>query len=218
MHGLIRCSIGAALLFTALSARAQLAFTVSLNTAPLVGSPNGPFSLDFQLNDGSGTNDANNTATLSNFSFGGGSAAGSPTLIGGASGDIATTATITDSDFLNELTEGVTPGNTLSFDVNLTTNMDAGGTPDEFSFALLDVNGNIPTAGGGFFVIVDLDSATPTVQTFTAQDPYAAIGSPQITIAGQTVPEPSPAWFAASALLLGIALRTRRRPSANAIP
>ena len=57
-------------------AQAQVVFHVSLDTSALTTLA-GPFSLDFQLNDGSGTGDANNTAILSHFTFGtGGSALG----------------------------------------------------------------------------------------------------------------------------------------------
>jgi len=60
------------------------------------------FSLDFQLTDGSGTGDANNTVILSDFGFGGGTAVGNPNLTGGATGDLASTVTLTDTAFLND--------------------------------------------------------------------------------------------------------------------
>ena len=53
---------------------------VSLGTSALIGHPAGPFSLDFQLLDGAGTNDGNNTATLSQFVFGGGAPSGAQRL------------------------------------------------------------------------------------------------------------------------------------------
>ncbi len=54
------------------AARADAIYNVSLDTSSLIGNAAGPFSLDFQFNDGSGTNDGNNTVTLTNFAFGGG--------------------------------------------------------------------------------------------------------------------------------------------------
>jgi len=48
---------------------ANLIYMVSLNTTSIAG---GNYTLAFQLTDGSGTGDANNTATLSSFNFGGG--------------------------------------------------------------------------------------------------------------------------------------------------
>ncbi len=177
--------------------RADLVFHVSLNTTPLMGHPAAPFSVDFQLNDGSGIGDANNTATINNFAFGGGAPAGSPTLTGGASGDLSGTITLTDSSFLNEFFQEFTPGSTLDFEVQLTTNVDAGPTPDQFSFAILDSTlTEIPTLGpGDAFLIVDINSTNPSIQTF-ASDPSTppagggsgiSISAPQV----QVVPEPT---------------------------
>jgi hypothetical protein len=39
------------------------------------------FTIDFQLNDGSGLGDANNTVTINNFVFGSGNASGSANLV-----------------------------------------------------------------------------------------------------------------------------------------
>src|SRR5579872_5074969 len=124
------------------SGSAQLVFDVRMNTESLVGNPAGPFWLDFQLTDGSGTGDANNVAVLSDFQFGGGVPSGGSTLVGGATGDLTSTVTLTDSAFLTEFVQGFIPGNTLSFEVSLTANADSGGTPDEFSFAILDGSSN----------------------------------------------------------------------------
>src|SRR5690349_14032044 len=117
-----------------------------MSTSPLVGNPAGPFSLDFQLNDGSAAGDGNNTAVLSGFFFGSGASLGSASVAGGASGDLGSSVTLTDSGFLNEFTQGFTPGATLQFLLNLSTNVDAGDTPDQFSFAILDSSGaQLPT-------------------------------------------------------------------------
>src|SRR5207245_11083515 len=90
----------ALLLLSASLCRAGIVYNVSLNTSPLIGHAAGPFSLGFQFNDGIGTGDANNTAVLSAFQFGvGGSAAGVPTLFGGATGSLASGVTLTDSSF-----------------------------------------------------------------------------------------------------------------------
>src|SRR4051794_1059710 len=70
-------------------ARSAGIYDISLNTASLIGHIAGPFSLDFQLIDGAGTGDANNTAQLTDFSFNTGSAAGLPVLLGGASGSLS---------------------------------------------------------------------------------------------------------------------------------
>ena len=49
-----------------------LVFSVNLNTSSLIGNSAGPFYIEFQLNDGSGSipGDGNNTVNISNFDFG----------------------------------------------------------------------------------------------------------------------------------------------------
>lgn len=170
----------------------QETFSVSINTAPLVNNANGPFYLDFQFTDGSGTADGNNTATLSDFNFAGGNSLGTPTLTGGTSGSLGSTITLTDTSFFNEVYQAFRPNNSISFNVSLSTNFDSGPTPDEFNIALLDGNLNdIPTtSAGGSLVTVDITSANPTIQTFTTTNPYAGIGSPIINTALPSTPEP----------------------------
>src|ERR1017187_697775 len=79
------------------TASGDMIYNVTLDTAPLVGHPAGPFYVEATFTDGSGVGDANNTVTMSNFTFGGGSALGGPLVFGGASGSLATGVTITDS-------------------------------------------------------------------------------------------------------------------------
>jgi hypothetical protein len=197
-------------LCAAAPARAGIIETFTMLTGALQGDPAAPFSLDFQLNDGSGTGDGNNTAVLSNFLFGtGGGPVGSAALSGGATGDLGSSVQITDSGFLNEFTQGFTPGTQLQFQLSLTTNVDAGGTPDQFSMAILDSSGaQLPTLSFfDVFVEIDLDSANPAIQTF-ASDPSrstVAGGAPiDLSAPGLTsvssVPEPG------SIFLLGCAL------------
>jgi hypothetical protein len=165
-----------------------LQFTV--NTAPLVGNANGPFSLDFQLTDGSGTLAGPNTVTLSNFVFTGGNPTGSPSLTGGATGDLSSSVVLSDSaNFLNEFFQSFSPGTTkISFVANLTTNIDPGLTPDAFSMAILDNTLlNIGTNGpGDNLLLVNINKHTLTAsdaQRFTSTSPAG------VTVAA--VPEPS---------------------------
>jgi hypothetical protein len=178
---------------------APLSFQVLVNTAPLVGQSDGPFSLDFQLNDGSGVSDGNNAATISNFLFNGtgAGATGSPTVSGGATGSLSSTVSLTDSSFLNEFFQGFDPGNSLTFLVTLTGNVDPGPTPDAFSFAILDRNLlNIATNGqGDSLLLVNVNSAALTltdVQAFGSTHPAG--------VTATAVPEPG------SLLLLGTSL------------
>jgi hypothetical protein len=164
----------------------------TLDTSALKTAATGPYALDFQLTDGSGTGDANNTVTLSHFLFGaGGGVSGSPTLTGGASGSLSSGFSLTDSDFLNEALQGFTPGDQLSFHLSWSPHADASGTPDEFSIGLLDKSGSeIPTTGpGDALLVVDLNPTGPLIQTYGADASRTTLGlvAPTVTAA----PEPS---------------------------
>src|ERR1700730_1342942 len=110
---LIRVALLAGLgcLLTTNICRANVTNHVSVNTSSLIGHPAGPFVLAFQLTDGSGAGDANNSVTLTNFQFGSGSASGTPTLIGSASGNALSSIALTDGAFLNAYIQPFTPGN-----------------------------------------------------------------------------------------------------------
>jgi hypothetical protein len=185
-----------AITFTLLEADcyANLIFSVNLDTAPLIANPAAPFSLDYQLLDGSGTGDANNTAMIDSFVFGTGSPIGSPMIIGGASGSLSSSVNIIDSAFLNEFSQQFNPGSQLSFRVELTTNVDAGPAPDAFSFSILDNSGSeIPTTGlGNAFLLVNIDSASPMIETFsTSATSPISISAPEVTVPvpeGSTLP------------------------------
>ncbi len=210
LAGLLACA-----LLTAPAAQADLGFNVQMSTAALVGHGAGPFSLDFQFTDGDGA--ANNTVTLTNFAFAGGSATGSPlTLLGGTSGSLTGGVTLPGSSFLAEFEQGFTPGSLLSFDVQMTTNF-AGGTPDSFTLAILDNTASeLPTRSpSDVFLRIDVTGASPTIQTF-ASDPRQAPagGGTALSIPAPTIliPEPGTAALVVSGLLpvLGIVGRRLR--------
>jgi hypothetical protein len=139
----------AVLLFMGGLVHADTLVTVTMDTSQLVGHPAGPFYLAFQLTDGSGAGNSSTMAVLSNFQFGGGASSGSPTLMGGASGDISSSVTLSDSSFLNFFSQQFTPGSTLTFTLSLTGSVKAGSTPDHFAFSILDQTLKaIPTKGG----------------------------------------------------------------------
>jgi hypothetical protein len=188
------------LLWSLLTVPAQAAstFLVSLDTSTLVGHAAGPFALNFQFNDGSGSGDANNTATLSDFLFYGGTSIGTATTLGGASGDLVSTATITDSAFLNVFTQSFISANLLTFRLSLTTNADAGPAPDQFSMAIFDSTGfEIPTmglytVGSDAMLIIDIDAGGLAIRTFggdLSRVPFGG-GHPIAIAAPQIVPEP----------------------------
>jgi len=196
--------IAAAIAWVGTPAHADASFHVDLDTTALQASASGPFELYFQFNDGSAVGDANNVVSLSRFDFGTGAGVGAPLLDGGASGALAIGFTLVDNSFYNAVTQSFSVGRSLGFDVTLTTQVDPGGTPDEFSFALIDGSGNLvtTTALGNALLVVDIDGATPAVQTFAGTGDYAGLGVPQIGQVG-VVPEPGlPSMLGAGAAFL----------------
>jgi hypothetical protein len=164
-------------------------YDVTLDSAPLVGHPAGPFYVYLEFIDGSGVGDANNTVTVSDVNFGGGSALGNPLLFGGATGSLETGVSITDSSFTNIFGEQFAPGLELSFSLGLTSNDDSGGIPDGFTFFLLDSSGvPLPTLApsGDYFLTAGLGSSGPTFNV------YASDASRALSVGGPvSIPAPS---------------------------
>ena len=212
------------LMSLAFGARANIIYNVDWNTSdPSFGNvPPGPLSLAFELADGSGTGDGNNSVTLGNFNFGGGGASGSALTSGSVTGDLASSVTFTDATPFNIFIQGFTPGSSLTFTIDMTTNVDSGGIPDVFLMSLLDSTlSPIPTtATSAVFpiFIFNVDSANPSVQTFDVDvnQPPAAGGfifftAPLITLqAPPSVPEPASAALCGT-VLVSLALYTRTR-------
>ncbi len=204
-------------------ASASIIFDVSLDTSPLIGDPAAPFALEFQFNDGSGLGDGNNMLVLDNFSFGaGGAAVDAPSSGGGVSGSVGTSVSFLDNEFFNQFIQPFTPGDLLSFRVSLSTNVDAGGTPDEFSFAILDRSfTEIPTLGGfDSLLVLDVDSGNPVPQVFASDTSRFTAGGGPIALsapvirADNAVPEPSNIGACLAGLgLLMLAKRKRARES-----
>ncbi len=202
--------LGLVLILFGQSARADLSWTVSLDTSRLAADYTGPFALDFELVGSNG-----NTVTLSNFSFGssGNAGPGSAFLTGGASGNLGTSVSFNDSaSFFSDFNQQFTPGTALTFTMNSTLIAPpSGGTPDNFSMAILShyetTNGynfisnpppppgdtSIPTtdtAAGTFFNFNINGAVSTTVSSFPS-----ASGDVSITVTPTTsvVPEPSTA-------------------------
>ena len=183
-------------------------FHITVNTAPLIGDSYAPFALNFQLNGGS---PQGNTATISNFTFGGGSANVAPpaTFSDAGSGDLFSTVIISDSAAhpYNDFYQGWTVGSTLGFDVNLTTNVNAP-VADAFVFGILGNDlFNIPTgAPGDAMVLVNLNnqlSGLGSVQTFSGTGSYSAV-----TVTA--TPEPTTAITLIGGVGMLLGLRRRR--------
>ena len=203
------------LLGASLSQAGQFSFHVDVDTSSLVGSPDGPFSLDFQLNQGSGT--ATNSVTLDDFSFTGGTPTGAPNLFGGATGDLSSSVMLTDaSNPFNEFFQGFSAGTTnIGFDVALTTDVDPT-IPDSFAMAILDSGtNNITTAGlGDSLMLVNITSSNVSfsdVQTFASTGANAGVTVAATPVTVTATPEPGSLFLLAGAGLIALASGARKR-------
>jgi len=203
--------------------------TVTLNTTPLTtlpGTSAAPFSLAFQLLQGSQPN--NNTATISDFTFGVGGSSGSgcpavllPCTFGGASGGIASSVSLNTSSAFNALIGSFTPGDWLSFHLDLTTNVDTGGTPDAFAFSILESSGgSIPTldpTGADTLLTINIDSANPAILTYATDSSRNTLrgSGPSITMDAPIVtPEPGTLSLLSTGILFAGTLLLRRKKMA----
>jgi hypothetical protein len=172
-----------ALVTVAISPCSGVTISFSLDTSRLARLSS--TQINFQLIDGDGTGNANNTVVISDISLGGGLARGAPIVVGGASGDLDAAITLTDSSFFNSFLQHFTVGDSLSFTAEYSTNVDAGLTPDGFSLAILQKGSEIPTTafgttGSNVFLTIDFNSGTPSVMQYELDyGRYAAIYTPE---------------------------------------
>lgn len=138
--------------------------TVTLDTSKLVANAAGPFSAAFQVADGSLSGDGNNAVVVSNIRIDGQAMSSDCAPTG--EGNLATSVSLTDLNVFGTCRAAFTAGNTLTFDVSYTNNVD-GSIPDEFIFSILNANSQaLPTTGGTALVEIDFDSSNPTIQRF----------------------------------------------------
>jgi len=197
-------------LFSASLLTADVIDYVTLDTGPLISNSSGPFTLDFQFVEGNGIGDSNNTVTLSDFSFGGGSIVTPASSVSGSGVTVTSSAfgiTLVDSSFYQDVEFTLNPGAALSFEIDATTNVDTV-APDTFTFAIFDNTFSpIPTTNpNGFdaFLEIDLPTLGSNAETIpSGTDPTQTainIIAPTVEpVSTSGVPEPS------SPLLLGTA-------------
>lgn len=177
-----------------------ITYYVTLDTSALAANNpgQGPFTVDFQLNDGSsGDGINNNTAIVRSFNLYGGSLTpGTSGATGSVSGDLSSSLKLTDNGFLDDFSQQFTPGNMLSFTLDLTTNVSSSEqlTPDEFSFAVYS-NNNTQTAS---VLTIDITGSNPVVTSIGGS---LGNGVPVPGPTVNTVPEP-----ASLSLLFGLGL------------
>ena len=203
-----------------LPALADTVVSVAVDTSSIASTPGA--EVFFILTDGNGIGDANNIAAVSNFAFGPGTPGAIDALntTGGVTGNLSAGLSLVDSAFLNVFGQLFTPGTSLSFNLDLTSNVDNGGTPDQFSMIVLDANGNpIPNTdpnGFGDLLVININSANPVITNYASN--LVTVGSattpppPPVT-----TPEPSSILLLGTAILTFVALRGRFRFNAGSL-
>lgn len=171
---------------------AASAIQVTVDTSGLAGTS---ANLAFDLIDGSGLGDDNNTLTITDFSTDGtlGTASVTHGFTTNPASDLSSGASLGDSDFFNEFLQGITLGTTLSFRFDTTGILDSP-TPDEFSFYLLtaDASASLVSTDDPLLTnaLFTFDIGVDTVpQIFTVTDPAGGVTvrAAQVT---SSVPEP----------------------------
>ncbi len=127
---------------SAAAVNGQSVYHVSVDTSSLAGQ-NGQLVLQFNAGGLPGAQDA--TATVTHFAMTDGSLSASPTLVGGASGNLSGSAALENSGPLNELWQTITYGTRITFDVTLSgpaiSQATAGLFGSAFALQFLSANG-----------------------------------------------------------------------------
>ena len=188
--------------------RAQvLTFNVDISTAGLAAdSANAPLDLDFNLQYGNSAL-ASNTVTLSNFSFLGGSALGTPVVSGSATGSLSSTVSLLASsahpfsDFYQQFSAGTTD---IKFTATVTEPGPDVGVPTEFTAAILDNSLGFPaqlytTAPDTMSLVTLALSSSNTIGNVKTYSAFSsADGNTAVSGVFAAIPEPS-----TTAIILG---------------
>jgi hypothetical protein len=222
-----RCNSGTSILAAAIAAvstlciqspaQAQSDYDVTINTSNLSGTG---ATLTFDFLAGGGTQ--SNSVTISDFSTNGTLMSGGANS-GSVSGSLASTATLTNASFFNELQQGITLGSTISFQVDLTTNAPSGGSlPDAFSLFLLDptasyslTNTGDPTGSDSLLTAQIDGSSSGIVGVYSGSGPSVPVTVTAVTGGGGPTQAPemdsSTALGGLTLLLAGLAVLSGRR-------
>jgi hypothetical protein len=177
---------------------------VNVDTTPLHGQA-GYFAFDFL----GGTPIENNTVRISNFTSD--ATLGALTPTGDAVGNLVPgPGALNDSQFFNEFLQAATFGTTISFTLDLTTNVASGGIPDAFALYLLDSTENPfatsdPTGADSLFLInIDGAALAPDVYVSSSATSTVTPSSPT------AVPEPDSVVLLLIAIIPSLVLMRRR--------
>ena len=197
------------------SARAQATYHVSADTTSLSGQPG---FLDFQFAKGNAFDSLDALVTLTNVVTDGTLATAS-TLTGDASGILPGPASVANTAAFNDLFQGMTFGNAVSFDVTFTGDALNAALPSSygstFAFSLFAADAATPlltTDTNGTVLDINLD---PGAQLSTTTFPASPGAGPAVTATAGAVPEVSSATSLGALVMLGglFGMGTRRKKS-----
>jgi hypothetical protein len=183
------------------AARADFSVTFGIETTALQQISNDPFALQFSFFLGGSSTD---TATISNFNFGTGSAAGNAWTTYGVpvTGDLSSSIVMTPDTstyFGQVFQQDFNPGSELTFTVTFSSPLNDG---DEFSVGILSapdgatdpsqyssINTLDPSYNNNFIDVLTYSYQGPIINTYASADPDIAIAAPDY---GGPIATPAP--------------------------
>ena len=165
-----------------------LPYQVNIDTSSLFGTP-ADIAFDLVSNDS-----VSNSVLITNFATDG--ILGLSSTSGGVSGSLPGDVTLSDAAFFNELLQGITLGNSLSFLLELTESAPLGLTPDQFSLFLLN-----PLTGFSLVATSDPTGADALFAIDITGAPFGELSTYHSMAQAAPIPEPSTLFLLGSGLL-----------------